>query len=142
MKRKHGAIVLALVTVMSFMGLQGASATSVRSLNENSANKIYAVKIGSELTLTLHSMYWSLTPLTPGSGIAPVGTVISKPILPGPNAPAGCGLPGMGCGTQTWKFIAKKSGTFTINASRTSCGEALQCTGPQGSYSVTIKVKK
>jgi hypothetical protein len=48
----------------------------------------------------------------------------------------------MGCGTQTWNFVAKKVGTYSIAASRTSCGEALQCTGTQGAYQVTIRVKK
>jgi hypothetical protein len=33
-----------------------------------------------------------------------------------------------------------KAGTATVSASRVSCGEALRCTGKQGSYSVTIVV--
>ncbi len=142
MKRRNSAIALVLLIALGFSSAQGASSATVRTLNENSANKVYAVKVGSHLTLTLHSMYWSLTSVPKSSGVAQVGGVLSKPILPGPTAPNGCGLPGMGCGTQTWNFVAKKVGTFSIAASRTSCGEALQCTGTQGEYVVRIQVKK
>lgn len=142
MKARVGLRTSVLLLALGLMGLQSASASTTRELNENSGGKIYAVSVGSHLTLTLHSMYWSLTPFAKNSGLAQVGEVVSKPILPGPTAPKGCGIPGMGCGTQTWTFIAKKAGTYSISAARTSCGEALQCTGKQGSYSVTIRVKK
>ena len=58
----------------------------------------------------------------------------------GPNAPAGCQVAGMGCGTVSLKFKAINKGISTVNASRTSCGEALRCTPAQSSYYVTIKV--
>lgn len=141
-KRNHRLVALALLGAMAIFGMEGASASPSRALNENSANKVYSVKVGSHLSLTLHSMYWSLSKEPATSGITEVGSVIAKPILPGPNAPAGCKLPGIGCGTQTWNFVAKKAGTYQIAATRTSCGEALQCTGSQGSYAVTIRVKK
>ncbi len=142
MKRHSSIVAVVLLILVGAAGTQSASASSVRTLNENSANKTYAVKVGSHLTLTLHSMFWSLSPSAKNSGVSQVGAVLAKPILPGPSAPNGCGLPGMGCGTQTWNFVAKKSGTYVIAASRTSCGEALQCTGSQGVYSVTVRVLK
>lgn len=142
MKRYSSVFALALLIAVGAAGTQTASASSVRTLNENSVNKTYAVKVGSHLTLTLHSMFWSLTASVKNSGISQVGAVLAKPILPGPTAPKGCGLPGMGCGTQTWNFVAKKSGTYVIAASRTSCGEALQCIGTQGVYAVTVRVLK
>jgi hypothetical protein len=46
----------------------------------------------------------------------------------------------MGCGTVTAVFHALKPGQATISASRTTCGEALLCTGSAGAYEVTIVV--
>jgi hypothetical protein len=46
----------------------------------------------------------------------------------------------MGCGTVTAVFRAVAPGSATITASRTTCGEALLCTGSAGAYEVTIVV--
>jgi len=112
------------------------------SVNESSANKTFKVRVGSTVTMTLHSMYWDLTPLAASASLKSNGDPVQTPVMPGPNAPAGCGVPGSGCGTQVWKFTAVKVGVTQLLATRTSCGEAMQCTGDQGKYMVTIKVVK
>jgi hypothetical protein len=40
----------------------------------------------------------------------------------------------------TVTYQAVGGGQATISAARTSCGEALRCTGNQGSYSVLVVV--
>jgi hypothetical protein len=46
----------------------------------------------------------------------------------------------MGCGTVTATFRGLRGGQATISASRTTCGEALLCTGSAGAFEVTIVV--
>jgi hypothetical protein len=52
---------------------------------------------------------------------------------------AGC-VPGQGCGTVTASFVAVARGLARVVAKRTTCGEALRCTGSAGSYRVTVVV--
>ena len=137
--------IVILATMLTF--LLSASSTSSfaaapRQLNENSANKLYAVKVGSTLHLVLHSMFWTLNAPAAGSAIKVMGDPVSSPIMPGPDAPANCRLPGMGCGTLDWTIKAVRVGTVSLIATRTSCGEALQCTGTNGRFSVRVRVNK
>jgi hypothetical protein len=37
--------------------------------------------------------------------------------------------------------VARHAGTATVTASRTTCGEALRCTGGQGSYTLSVVVR-
>jgi hypothetical protein len=144
---KKSRIVLATVLsfVLSFV-LTGTSTSSFaatsRVLNENSANKLYAVKLGSTFHLVLHSMYWTLNAPAAGSAIKVLGDPVSSPIMPGPDAPANCRLPGMGCGTLDWSMKAVRMGTISLIATRTSCGEALKCTDANGRFSVRVRVNK
>ena len=41
---------------------------------------------------------------------------------------------------MTATFSALRAGRAVVTAHRTSCGEALRCTGNQGSYAVTVMV--
>ena len=117
-----------------------AQAATKNSLNETNLNQQISLKVGSHLSLTLHSMYWQLSPVKVGSSIATKGTVYQRAIIPGASAPAGCRIAGMGCGIQIWNFTATKVGTTAIIATRTTCGEAMRCTGSNGRYLVQVKV--
>ncbi|MDT4959066.1 MAG: hypothetical protein QOD31_2865 [Pseudonocardiales bacterium] len=92
------------------------------------------VAIGDDVAVVLHSTYWQLAPLTGGVLQA------SGPAAVAPATPKSC-VPGQGCGTVTQTFRAKAGGRALITASRTSCGEAMRCTGSNGSYHLTVVVR-
>ncbi len=133
---------LVSVLLMLGLGLNSAQATTTTTLSEKNASKTVAVKLGSRVELTLHSMYWGLAVPAKSSSLTSNGAPILKPIFPSPSAPAGCKIAGSGCGTQTWEFVATKVGTTHLIASRTTCGEALRCTGKSGRFAVTVKVSR
>ena len=108
------------------------------AIQESSNQKSITITKSTKVTITLHSTYWSLE--SSGTLIAQ-GEPVVKPILPSPSAPETCKTAGMGCGTVTWRFIAKKTGTTEFVAKRTSCGESLRCTTEQGTFRVKFKVK-
>lgn len=89
---------------------------------------------GSTIQVVLASIYWMFPPAIKPSVLAPVGTPVTAP------APIGTCMPGVGCGTVTATYKAVGTGTATISASRTTCGEALVCTGDNGSWSVAVVV--
>ncbi len=136
---KRKALHIGVIALLG-LGLTSAQAATLTSLSEKNASKTVIVKLGSKVELTLHSMYWQLAVPTKSSSLTSKGAPILKPILPGPTAPAGCRIAGSGCGTQTWVFTASKVGLTHLVASRTTCGEAMQCTGANGRFTVTVKV--
>lgn len=82
----------------------------------------------------LHNTYWQVQ----GSSDPAVLAMVSGPVTSGAG-PIAC-IPGTGCGTVTAVFRATSPGSATMTASRTSCGEALQCVGGAGSFEITIVV--
>ncbi len=122
------------------LGLASAQAVTTTSISEKNASRTVVVKLGSRVELSLHSMYWQLSVPAKSSSLTSKGAPSLKPILPGPTAPAGCRIAGSGCGTQTWIFAATKVGLTHLVASRTTCGEAMQCTGANGRFTVSVKV--
>jgi hypothetical protein len=119
-----------------------SSAASNLVINQNSNHKSFTTKRGSTLTLSLNSTYWTIAPKGAGSVVTSVGKEKVKAILPGPNAPTGCKIAGMGCGTVTMHFKAMKIGRTLITASRVSCGEALLCSPAQKTFSIKVVVVK
>lgn len=105
------------------------------SLSEVDNGRTVAVARGANVELTLHSVYWQIVRSSDVSVIAPV----SIPVYSGAGT-LKC-IPGSGCGTVKATFKAVARGTATISASRTSCGEALQCVGAEGTFKVTLVVK-
>lgn len=103
-------------------------------LSEPDNGKRIAVTVGSRVTLVLHNTYWQVL----GTSNSAVLMLVSGPVAAG-SGPIAC-IPGAGCGTVTAVFRAASSGSATIAASRTSCGETLQCVGGAGSYEITIVV--
>lgn len=139
--RNKGALVVSVLLILG-LGLNSAQATTITTLSEKNASKTVVVKLGSRVELTLHSMYWGLAVPAKRSSLTSKGQPILKPIFPGPSAPAGCRIAGSGCGTQTWEFMATKVGITHLVASRTTCGEAMKCTGANGRFAVTVKVSR
>jgi hypothetical protein len=139
---KHPKSLLVASSLLIFMlGLNSAQAAiSTRTLTEKNATKVVAVKFGGRVQLSLHSMYWHLTMPPKNASLTAKGLPILKPIFPGPTAPNGCRIAGSGCGTQTWVFTATKVGFTHLIATRTTCGEAMRCTGTNGRFEVTVKV--
>ena len=130
------------VVALLRIGITSAQAVTTTTLSEKNASKTVIVKLGSRVELSLHSMYWQLAVPAKSSSLTSNGAPILKPILPGPTAPSGCRIAGSGCGTQIWVFTAMKIGLTHLIASRTTCGEAMQCTGANGRFAVTIKVSR
>lgn len=142
---KNGLMRLAMVVgsiSIVLIGLSPAQATTITVLSEKNASKTVAVKLGGRVELTLHSMYWQLVVPAKSSSLISKGQPILKPIFPSATAPAGCRVAGSGCGTQTWEFVATKVGLTHLVAGRTTCGEAMQCTGANGQFAVTVKVSR
>lgn len=138
---KKKTLLATALLLMSF-GLNSAQAATTTALSEKNASKTVAVKLGAKVELTLHSMYWQLTVPAKSSSLTSKGEPILKPIFPSATAPAGCTVAGSGCGTQTWVFAASKTGITHLIANRTTCGEAMKCTGGNGRFEVTVKVSR
>ena len=92
------------------------------------------IHAGSELKLILHNTYWQIVGSSDLAVLAPVGAAVYS------GAGTISCIPGSGCGTVTQVFRAAGLGQAILTASRTSCGEALQCTGTAGSFKVAIVV--
>jgi hypothetical protein len=132
-------ILLAACSVGSAASPSGPSPTPAataanQQVNEADNGQSVTVAVGSEVTLRLANTYWQVQ----ASSDPAVLALVSGPTASG-VAPSAC-LPGMGCGIVTATFRALKQGQATITASRTTCGEALMCTGSAGAYEVTIIV--
>ena len=132
------AAVAALLTACGGSG--SVASTSVHqpttvSVNDTSNGTTVDARVGDTVAVTLHSTYWSLGPPTGGALVQESG--------PSPS-PGGTGcphIPGTGCGTVTATYRADAQGTSTLTAHRTSCGEALRCSGRQGEWTVQVVVR-
>lgn len=91
------------------------------------------LRVGDRLELQLGSTYWNVAGSSDSMVLQAVGPALVSP------QPSGC-VPGAGCGLVTELFAAVAPGTAAVTASRNSCGEAMGCTGAQGSYRVTVTV--
>lgn len=141
LKNMKKALVLCLC--LAFMGV-GCAPTSpraatpspappptVKNLSESDKNTTVTLKTGDRIWVVLNSTYWEFSP--PSSNVLmQVAEPVYAPDLKGH-------IPGSGAGTVTVEYLVANAGTALISASRTSCGEALLCTGDQGSYAVTVQ---
>jgi len=135
----RGLAVLALAG--SGMGLAGgASAASMAkvTIGESSNGHVVTVAKGAHLVVTLHNTYWTIAPLTGRTVLTQLGAQQTRGQLPG--ATHAC-VPGQGCGTVTMNYVANTAGLVRLTAHRTTCGEAMRCTGSQGSWSVSVRVR-
>jgi hypothetical protein len=134
MKRHAGLLVAALLTVPLLSPVDvSASQPKTVTLSESQNGKTVTLHAGQHIRVVLHSTYWTID-TAHGKALTTSGKQTTK----GTGAP--CRPPGSGCGTASRTFLAARPGTGTLTASRTSCGEALRCTGSQGKYRVSIRV--
>ena len=127
---------MAAIATVGALGC-GASAGSAGSVPPNAAvgdgdnGRTVTVTQGQLLVVTLGSTYWTFQGSSDSGVLRQVGT---------PSASAGSCPPGVGCGRATDTYQAVGRGQATVTASRTSCGEALSCTGGAGSYRIAVVV--
>jgi hypothetical protein len=103
-------------------------------LDDSSNGTSVTIAAGGRIQISLASTYWTFDPPSNPAVLA----------VQGPAQVTACPyktVPGSGCGTATMTFAAEAAGTATISAHRTSCGEAMLCTGDQGSFKVTVFVQ-
>ena len=128
------AVAVGLV-VLACGGAAGSSssagATVPVAVTETDNGRTVTVASGGQVVVTLHSTYWTF-------GAAPNPAVLRE--VGQPVASPGSCPPGVGCGQVTATFTAVGPGRADITASRSSCGEALSCTGGAGSFRVSVVV--
>jgi hypothetical protein len=107
----------------------------IQVITEQDNGHSISMRAGERVELQLGSTYWqvegssdqNVLRLTAGTSVAVQPQV------------KGC-VPGEGCGTVTALFDAVAPGRADVSAKRTSCGEAMSCTGNLGFYRVTVVV--
>jgi hypothetical protein len=104
-------------------------------LNDSSNGTSVTIAAGGRIQISLASTYWTFDPSSNPAVLAVQGPQQVTP------CPINTTVPGSGCGTATMTFVAEGAGTATLSAHRTSCGEAMLCTGDQGSFKVTVVVQ-
>jgi hypothetical protein len=125
---------IAVIASGSLLASGAGANLAVVSLSEASNGHAVIVAPGARLSVTLHSTYWSI-PKLPSSGVlSQVGTTKTVGVL------QGC-VPGQGCGTVTAHYVAAKAGVVRLRATRTTCGEAMRCTGDKGVWWVVVRVR-
>ncbi|MFJ6774140.1 hypothetical protein ACIQOV_24840 [Kitasatospora sp. NPDC091257] len=102
------------------------------TVDEHADRTTLKATVGTTVTLALHSTYWSAATSSAPDVLTPAG---SPATAPSPSC-----RPGGGCGTATASFTARAPGTARLTATRTSCGEALNCPPEQRGYEVTVEV--
>jgi hypothetical protein len=110
------------------------TAPSSRQVSEPDNGTTVTLRTGGALRAVLHSTYWQFDPASDPTVLASQGSPSYSP-----DPPGSC-VPGGGCGTVTADFQALRPGRAVVTAHRTSCGEALRCTGDAGSWMVTVIV--
>ena len=145
-RRRHHlgrlSIVATALLACACSGRTGTATSTTRSpdrpvvhLSVTDSGRTVAVVPGVRLVVALDSTYWTFRPVAPAGVLRAVGPPQIVPRL------SHC-VPGQGCGTVTAEFLATGTGTATIEATRTSCGEALRCTPAQGDYRVQVLVHR
>ncbi len=104
------------------------AAVTVRDADKG---RTVTVRVGSVIHLQLASTYWQIVGPDRGGVLTATGAPVQQ---------AGHCPPGIGCGTVTTTYKAVAPGTVHLQASRETCGEALQCQPPTNRYTVTVQV--
>lgn len=103
------------------------------TLDEHAGGTTVRVRVGTAVVIRLHSTYWSVPASSDPRTLAPTAGG-------GTSSGATCHPPGGGCGESATHFLALRSGTVHVTASRAICGEAMRCPPGQGAYDVTVAV--
>jgi hypothetical protein len=138
-------LTLALVAACGAVSASGPGAGSPTPSSSPAATLVVAgdadngktvnLHVGDRVEVKLASTYWNLA----GSSNPGVLEAVRPPAVS--PSPIGC-VPGAGCGVVTELFAAIAPGGAIVSASRTSCGEAMRCTGANGSYSISVVVTR
>ncbi|MEI7654723.1 MAG: hypothetical protein WCJ82_05540 [Actinomycetota bacterium] len=135
--KRLGLLSSVLATLMLSVAPVGAATTGNLALSEAANHQSENTVVGRTVTVVLHSTYWGF--LAPSNAnLRPSGPAVYHPA---PRTGPGSCFPGMGCGTISINYRAQRVGRVVLSASRTSCGEALMCTGTRGRWSTTIVVR-
>ncbi len=113
-----------------------SSASAKLTISEAADGRTVTVHVGTLVTLELHSTYWQVDGSSNAAVLGPVSGPTAVPASPGTCVPGG------GCGTVVAVFRAIAPGRATVTAARTTCGEALLCTGSAGAFDVTVVVER
>lgn len=138
MPARRAPIALALLLVLfgCASGGTGHAATTplpiVHASEKQDGGKV-TLRRGQTLRIVLHSTYWELKAVSDPTVLRRVGAPVVNP-------KSGC-VPGQGCGTVTVTYVAKAVGSAVVTAERTSCGEAMGCTGGAGGYKLNVVVR-
>ncbi|HKW06779.1 MAG TPA: hypothetical protein VJS19_04345 [Candidatus Dormibacteraeota bacterium] len=108
-----------------------SNATVVATDADN--GKTVSLHVGDHLDVKLASTYWTIGDSSDPNVLKTAGPPVVSPQT------SGC-VPGGGCGFAIASFIAVATGSADVTASRTSCGEAMRCTGDSGSFRLTVVV--
>jgi hypothetical protein len=92
-----------------------------------------SVRVGERVSLVLARTNWQVEGRSDQAVLRQLAPAAVS------SQPGGC-VPGAGCGVVSALFDAVAAGRADVTAKRTSCGEALSCTGNLGLYRVTIAV--
>ncbi|MER5638374.1 hypothetical protein ABT095_15615 [Kitasatospora sp. NPDC002227] len=112
------------------------------ALDEHAEGTTVHVTVGTPVTVTLHSTYWSPPASSDLKLLIPTARV-GGPMTATPTATATPTChPGGGCGTVSATYYAHTPGTAQLTAHRTSCGEAKPCAPDQQNFTVTVVIAK
>ena len=115
------------------VGPTQATPTGVVTATEREDGRKLQLHRGEHLRVVLSSTYWRFAPDAAPDILRRVGAPQVR------SHTAHC-IPGGGCGTVTATFLAAAPGRATVAASRTSCGEAMRCTGHSGEFGLIVVV--
>jgi hypothetical protein len=105
---------------------------SVHNVSDGDNGHTVTAAVGDRIVVTLHSTYWQIDSGSDAAVLRQDGAT--------EKAPSGDCVPGGGCGTATANYTVVGAGHARITASRTSCGEAMGCTGGAGNFYVDVNV--
>jgi hypothetical protein len=103
------------------------------TVNQDQNGETVDLKPGDTLQVILNSTYWEISPVLAPGTLALIDGPTPEPSLP-------C-MAGGGCGTVKATYLATGPGDVSVEASRTTCGEALLCAADQTSYVVKVHVE-
>jgi hypothetical protein len=136
LRRLSLSLAVLLVLLGCASGGTGSAATSplpvLRATEKQDGGKV-TLRRGQRLRVVLHSTYWEFKPVSTPGVLRRIGDPV---VIPRP----GC-VPGQGCGTVTATYVARTSGSASVAAERTSCGEAMGCTAEGGAFKLTVSVR-
>lgn len=131
---RNAASILFLLVIVGACGspvTPSPSPTKLHVAGESANGATVHLRQGDRLEVSLHSTYWAFNGSSNTRVLVAEGPAVITP------SPGQC-VPGGGCGTVEMTFDVVGIGLADVTASRTSCGEALLCTGSQGSYKLTV----